>query len=387
MKPRRVLHVFSIIATPLAFFDGQFGFLSDNGFELHLISSPSEKGSEFARRNKAYYYPVVINRSITPFVDIKAICSIIEYIRKNEIEVVVGHTPKGALVAMLAAFFAGVKKRVYYRHGLVYTTTYGLKHFMLKEEERLVSALATSIINVSESLGALAVKDSLNRDTKQTIFGKGTCGGIDSKGLFNPAEVNPRKADVMKEKYDISNNCIVFGFVGRICRDKGIEELFEGFLLFRKRNPSLNSKLLLVGKIDDRDQLQPQIIDRLETDPYVIMTGEVEKNDMPYFYSLMDVFVFPSYREGFGMSVIEASAMEIPILVSRSHGCVDSIIEGETGLYIDISAEGICKGMESMLLPDRRRKLGLSGRERVLKEFDQTVLWPLVADYYNSLFE
>jgi glycosyltransferase involved in cell wall biosynthesis len=95
--------------------------------------------------------------------------------------------------------------------------------------------------------------------------------------------------------------------------------------------------------------------------------------------------VFPSYREGFGMCVIEASALEVPILVSRSHGCIDSIREGKTGYYIDLSAEGIKSGIECLLDSNERLRLGKQGREFVLENFDQPIMWPKVLEMYQSL--
>lgn len=115
-----------------------------------------------------------------------------------------------------------------------------------------------------------------------------------------------------------------------------------------------------------------------------MISGYIDKSDIPYYYSLLDVFVFPSHREGFGMCVVEASAMEKPILDSRAHGCVDAIVEHETGEYINLSADGICKGMEQMLDEELRGKLGKSGRKRVLEWYDFQVMWPLVSDLYKK---
>ena len=103
--------------------------------------------------------------------------------------------------------------------------------------------------------------------------------------------------------------------------------------------------------------------------------------------SLLDVFVFPSHRKGFGMCVLEASAMEKPILDSRAHGCVDAIVEHETGEYINLSAEGICRGMELMLDADLRKRLGENGRKRVLEWYDFKIMWPLVGDLYKKILK
>lgn len=203
----------------------------------------------------------------------------------------------------------------------------GLKHALFKMEEQLVSALATDIINVSPSLSKLAICDGLNAKSKQHVIGHGTCGGIDAVNLFNP-------------------------------------HLME--------SENLRQKAEYLGN-------------QIETTKDIVVTGRIDKSEMPSYYALLDVFVFPSHREGFGMSVVEASAMEKPILVSRSHGCVDSIIEYETGEYIDLSAEGILKGMERMLQEDVRQNLGKNGRYRVLEWYDYRVMWPLVDELYKRI--
>ena len=104
---------------------------------------------------------------------------------------------------------------------------------------------------------------------------------------------------------------------------------------------------------------------------------------LPLYYQLMDVFVLPSYREGFGMSVLEASAMNKPVLVSRSHGCVDSIVEGETGLYIDISPEDIAAQIECV--KGSTNSYGVKGRKWVCENFDSESMWPKVSSLLDEL--
>lgn len=381
----KLIHVFSIFGTAESFFDGQFKYLTDKGYEIVVVSSDAPNTDAFCRRNGIRFVPVNIPRSVSPNAIVKAVKSLCSLIRNENADAVFGHTPVGALCAMIAARLCGVKNRVYYRHGLIYTTMKGLKHTIFKAEEKFVASLATSVINVSHSLSKLAVADGLNRAEKQYVIGHGTCGGIDAQNIFNPLLVNPDNLAKLKEKFELNDADVIFGFCGRICNDKGIPELVDAFEMFQKRHSDVKVKLLFIGRFDTRDGISDEKKLQIESNKDIVISGYIDKSNIPYYYSLLDVFVFPSHREGFGMCVVEASAMEKPILDSRAHGCVDAIVEHETGEYIDLSAEGICKGMEQMLDADLRGKLGMNGRKRVLEWYDFKVMWPLVGDLYKKI--
>lgn len=379
------VHVFSVFTTAESFFDGQFKYLSEQGYEIIVVSSDAQDTEYFCKRNGVRFVPLNIPRSVSPLAIVKAVVSLCLLIHKEKVDAVFGHTPVGALCAMIAAKFCDVRNRVYYRHGVIYTTMQGVKHAIFKAEERLVASLATSIINVSHSLSKLAVADGLNKAEKQYVIGHGTCGGIDAQNIFNPLLVNADKLLYIKKKLGLNDAGIVFGFCGRICNDKGIPELVDAFELFQRLHHKLKPKLLFIGRFDTRDEISKEKKLQIESNSDIVISGYIEKTDISYYYSILDVFVFPSHREGFGMCVVEASAMEKPILDSRAHGCVDAIVEHETGEYIDLSPEGICKGMEQMLDSDLRKQLGENGRCRVLEWYDFQVMWPLVSDLYKKI--
>lgn len=381
----KLIHVFSIFGTAESFFDGQFKYLTDKGYEIVVVSSDAPNTDAFCKRNSVRFVPLNIPRSVSPMAIAKAVKSICSLIRKEKADAVFGHTPVGALCAMIAARLCGVKNRVYYRHGLIYTTMKGLKHTIFKAEEKFVASLATSVINVSHSLSRLAVADGLNKAEKQYVIGHGTCGGIDAQNIFNLSLVDVDKLLLIKKKLGLNDADIVFGFCGRICNDKGIPELVDAFELFQKLHSNIKAKLLFIGRFDTRDGISEEKKLQIENNSDIVISGHIDKAEIPYYYSILDVFVFPSHREGFGMCVVEASAMEKPILDSRAHGCVDAIVEHETGEYIDLSADGICKGMELMLDEELRGKLGKSGRKRVLEWYDFKVMWPLVGDLYKKI--
>ena len=381
------IHIFTVFTTPEAFFDGQFKYLADQGEEIILVSSFNKRAVAFAERNSIRFVPIEMPRAMVPGAIVKAIRTIIQLIRQEKPDAIFGHTPVGALCAMIAAKWCSVKNRVYYRHGVIYTTMKGMKREIFRLEEKFVASLATSIVNVSHSLNRLAVKDNLNADKKQFTIGHGTCGGIDAQNIFNPALIDEQNKAEKAKELGIENADIVFGFCGRICVDKGVPEMVEGFMKLRELHPELKANLLLIGVMDERDILPQAVKNAISNCKDIVTTGWVNKVDIPYFYSLLDVFVFPSHREGFGMCAIEASAMAKPLLVSHAHGVEDTIVEHETGEYIGLNAESICQGMERMMDGDFRELMGKAGRKMVLDWYDSRVMWPQVLDLYKQILK
>lgn len=120
------LHIFTVFSTARAFFNGQFKYLVEHGHEIILLSSDDPRSGEFAEKNNIKFVPVQIPRSLSPKAILKAIQEIRAVIKAEKPGAVFGHTPVGALVAMIAAKIEGVKNRIYYRHGLIYTTMGGV---------------------------------------------------------------------------------------------------------------------------------------------------------------------------------------------------------------------------------------------------------------------
>lgn len=381
------IHVFTVFMTPESFFDGQFKYLSEHGSEIVLVSSDHPHARSFAERNGIRFIPVEMPRALSLAAILKAIKSLCTIIKQEKPDAVFGHTPVGALCAMIAAKWCGVKNRIYYRHGVIYTTMKGAKFQVFRWEEKFVASLATTVLNVSHSLSRLATRDRLNPDDNQFVIGHGTCGGIDALNIFNPALLNTAVLHGTKKKLGLNDAEVVFGFCGRICNDKGVPELIDAFDLFRSKYEGVKAKLLLIGAMDIRDGVSEHYATKIKEDTGIILSGRVEKKDIPYYYAMLDVFVFPSHREGFGMCAIEASAMEKPLLVSKVHGCEDTIVEHLTGEYIGLDAESICKGMELMLDADARRFLGKNGRMKVLEWYDFRVMWPLVNELYVKILK
>lgn len=381
------IHIFTIFSTPQSFFDGQFKYLSEQGEDILLISSDHPEAKSFAERNHIRFVPIEMPRAMAPKLIINAINDICDIIKREQPDAVFGHTPVGALCAMIAAKRCGVRNRIYYRHGVIYTTMKGGMYQIFRLEEKFVASLSTAVVNVSHSLSKLAVKDKLNPAKKNNVIGHGTCGGIDALNIFNPSLLDYNTLNSKRTALKFNDADIVYGFCGRICNDKGIPEFVDAFELFQSKHPDINAKLLFIGRFDDRDGVSEAKKQQIELNKDIVVSGHIDKCDIPYYYRLLDVFVFPSHREGFGMVAIEASAMEKPLLVSHAHGVEDTIVEHETGEYIDLTAEGICKGMELMCDENARIFYGKNGRKRVLEWYDFRVMWPQISELYKKILK
>jgi glycosyltransferase involved in cell wall biosynthesis len=254
MEGEKILHVVSVSFAINHFFGDQFVYLQNkNHKEYHLACSPSAEFLALAEKLHYKPLPVEITRAISPWNDVKAIYKIYKYIKRNKITKVVGHTPKGGMVAMIASFLTQTPVRIYFRHGIIYETSHSFKRVLLKNIERLSGYLATQVVCVSKSVLEISINDKLNTTTKNSMLGLGTCNGIDTEGKYNPENISKEATQALKKQYGITENDTIVGYVGRLVRDKGIDDLLKAWDIIEKQYPK--AKLLLVGPIEDRDSI------------------------------------------------------------------------------------------------------------------------------------
>ncbi|GAA4205105.1 glycosyltransferase family 4 protein [Pedobacter jeongneungensis] len=368
---RKVLHVVNISFVLPYYIGEQFTYFANKGIEFYVACSNSEHLNKYAEEKKFRKIDIPILRSINPIQDLKSILALRHFIKKNKIEIVFGHTPKGALIGIVAGYLSGVERRVYFRHGLMYETSTGLKRFLLKKIEQLTSRLATEIVCVSQSVINKSNQERLNNPKKNMLLSKGTCNGIDSD-RFSRHTLLPAMQNELKKLHNITSNNRIVGYVGRLVNDKGINELIGAWKLLIKEFCDI--KLLLIGPFEERDGLSSQVKDFIINEPSIIHTGLID--DVKPYYGLMDIFILPSFREGFPTVVLEASAMELAVITSKSTGCIDSIIENETGKYTEISSYGIAENIKGYLLNwDLAKTHGENGRRFVVENFKQRIIW------------
>ena len=377
---KSLLHVVNIYFVVPYFLGNQLSYFAKKGVKVHVACSPSDELNGYAQQQGFQYLEIPILRKISLLQDLKAIKGIYRYIKKNRIDTVTGHTPKGGLIAMVAAFLAGVKTRIYFRHGLVYETAKGPKRFLLISMERLASFLATRIVCVSPSVYQRSLQDRLSPAKKQLILANGTCNGIDVR-RFSKANIDQEEIKLLQEKYQISEKHFVLGFVGRLVRDKGIIELVDAFKRIHLEYPF--TRLLLVGMLEERDALPLDTVQEIKSNPNIIFTGYVDNRSIEKYYALMNLYVLPSYREGFPTSVLEASAMELPVLTTRVTGCIDAILPERTGLFVEHAAIDLYEKVKYLLdYSEVGTEMGKQGRQMVVERFEEKLVWKELEKLY-----
>lgn len=377
----RILHVVNISFVIPYFLGKQLNWFAEKGNKEFVVCSDSEELKDFSKRYSFSYRAIDVLRKISIKKDIKAVNETVKYIREINADVVTGHTPKGGLIAMLAAYITHVPVRIYFRHGLVYETSHGLKRSLLINIDRLASKLATKIVCVSPSVAKRSLEDKLNPASKQVVLVNGTCNGIDTE-RFCIGSVDKSKLNELRTMLGTNDGDFVIGFAGRLVKDKGIIELVRAYKALRSE--LLNVRLMLVGMLEIRDALPEDVVKVIQEDEGIIKTGYVGYAEIEYYYALMNVFVLASYREGFPTSVLEASSMGLPVITTRATGCIDSIIDGETGIFVNHDDKELLMALSTLYEnEDKRRKMGAAGRQFVIDHFNQEMVWKEIEKLYK----
>ncbi|CQR74719.1 Capsular glucan synthase [Sporomusa ovata DSM 2662] len=374
-KPLLVLAVTSHIS--MDFFKGQIDFLQKAGFAIAVVCSPGWDNIDGVK-----YYPIAMEREISVFKDILSLCFLIKLFLKIKPTIVNAGTPKAGLLVSIAAFICKVPIKIYTCHGLRLETAVGWKRKLLVITEKISGFCADRIVCVSNSLRCKFIKLQLASEKKVTVIGAGSCNGIDLKKFIQTEQCRIRKENILVKK-NVPKNAVFVGFVGRLTRDKGIYELAEAFEILKEKFPNLY--LLLLGNFENGDSISEKTREKIVRDQRIIDLGFIA-NPVPY-YQLMSLLILPTYREGFGNVLLEAGAIGIPVVASRVTGCVDVVVDGETGLLVPVGDSTALANAVAMLLTNTALAalMGQKARQRIEHLYKNEVVWENLDKFYKGL--
>jgi glycosyltransferase involved in cell wall biosynthesis len=318
-----------------------------------------------------------IYRNVHILKDIETLLKVIKYFRKEQFDAVHSVTPKAGLLAMVGAKIARIKNRIHVFTGQVWYTKKGLFKLLLKFLDRVIVFNATHILVDGLSQQEFLISNKIISKENSRVLGKGSISGVDVK-KFSP---NKQIRSNIREQLGYFTNDIVYFYLGRFNRDKGLLDLAHSFEKLSSK--FMNSKLLLVGF--DEENIGVQIKKIISNNNAVQF---VEPTSKPQDYlQVADIFCLPSYREGFGTSVIEASSMGLPVICSTTYGLKGTILDNVTGLHHNVG--DIYSLFEKMLLlhedDEMRNRLGVNGVNFVNNHFKSTTITREWVQFYEQI--
>lgn len=380
--PVRLVHVVTVPET-LNFLIPLVRCATARGWEVHAVSSANDQLATLKEELGVPVHTVEMSRRIAPMEDLRALVKLVRVIRALKPDVVHAHTPKGGLLGTLAASIVRVPVIVYHIHGLRFLTTCGVRRSVLRICEKISCRLADLVLCVSPSCRDVVVASGVCPAGKIRVPANGSISGVDAVVKFNPDRLPEGTRSGVRARLGIPEDALVIGYVGRIVRDKGIVELTQAWKSLREMYPELH--LMLVGPFEPQDPVPLETEKQLRSDPRVHIVG-LDWNTPPY-YAAMDIAVLPSYREGFGLVALEASAMRLPVVATRIPGCVDVVEDGVTGILVEPRNAGQLAEALRVYIEDpvRRHANGHAGRERALRDFRQESVCEATFEEYEKL--
>lgn len=379
--------LFRITTVPLSLeklLTGQMHFMSEHGFQVYMVSSPSENIEQLEKKESSTYQVVPMSRQITPFKDLLALAKLVSIFIRIKPDIVHTHTPKAGFLGMVASRLTGVPVRLHTVAGLPLLEAHGLKRQILEWVEKLTYKCATKVYPNSRNLEQIIIDAKFCKKSKLKVIGNGSSNGINTE-FFKRTPQLTIEATELRKKYRIPDDAYIYIFIGRLVRDKGIEELVEAFSFINSNYK--NTWLFLVGPVEHNlDPLSESCHKVIEHNSQIISVGYQE--DVRPYLTLSDVLVFPSYREGFPNVPMQAGCFELPSIVTNINGCNEIIEDRKNGLIIPVKDSGALKNAMEQILTDKDLYIRLksNARKMIAERYEQKIVWNLIlSEYENQL--
>ena len=312
--------------------------------------------------------------------DIVVLVLLVRLFWREQFDIVHSHFPKSGLLGMTAAWLLRVPIRIHTFHGEVWATRGSWRRSILKAFDRLVGWMATHVLAVSASQQQFLVREGVLSEGQSRVIGAGSICGVDPL-RFRP-DSNVRR--ITRAALGIDQNSRLILFMGRLNRDKGVLDLALAFSVIAGHRPDVD--LLLVGTQEDVifDQLQKICSACQHRIHYQSFTSTPER-----YMAAADVICLPSYREGFGMTLIEAAACGVPAVASRISGIVDAVDDGKTGfLFTPANVAELTHALLTVISDESlSQRVGVAARSRALAFFAADKITAELLAFYDTLTE
>ncbi len=372
-KKKKIIRATTVPQSLNAFCNGMLRELSEE-YEVVAVSSPGEGLDQVAQREGVRTVAVPMERHISLMSDLRSLWRMWRVMRRERPDMVHSMTPKAGLMCMMAGWLARVPRRVHTFTGLVWPTTTGFKRRVLMATDWLTCACATHVIPEGEGVKSDLLNHGITRKPIR-VLGYGNVRGIDMTHYSRESiDVPDRPAGAG----------FTFVFVGRIVRDKGINELVAAFDRLHQEHGDI--RLVLVGpREDDLDPVLPSTTERINRGEGIEAVGS--QREVRPFYAAADALVFPSYREGFPNVVIEAGAMGLPSIVTDINGAREIIIDGQNGVIVPSQdEEALYRAMKDFVeKPELVKTLATQARPLIASRFEQGYVRRCLYDFYHEI--
>lgn len=379
-KKFKLVRITTIPASMKVLLRGQLSFMQQNGFEVYAVSADGEEVESLKQQENVPHYVVPFTRLISPIQDLKCLVQLTRYLRKIKPDVVHTHTPKAGLIGMWAAYFAGVPVRLHTIAGLAWIETTGLKRWILKTVEKITAFPATRVYPNSHRQFQF-LKENGIASSKFKVLEKGSSNGIDTNHYAVSTEIKS-EALRLRINENINPEAWVWIFIGRIVKDKGMEELMHAWKTIEQQYP--NDRLWLLGSEEpELDPLSETATNFMNNANSIKKWGFV--NDIRPHLAAAQTLVFPSYREGFPNVPMQAGAMECALILSDINGCNEIVEDQKSGILVQPkSKESLLKAMLQLRSNENfRSELAANARKRISEGFDQRKIWNAILNEYR----
>jgi len=383
-KKIKICHVATADMTVRFILLNQLLSLKNQGYDVSAVCTDG-KWTKYIEDQGIKVKLINIKRKIfSPISDMISLIMMISYFRKQKIDIVHTHTPKAGILGRFAAKVAGVPVIIHSNHGFYFQdNTPFIKRSFFIFLEKMAARCCDLIFSINKEDIQTAVKEKICKQNLIKYSGDGinTC-------RFDPSFFSKDFIIAEKNNFGIASHDKVIGFVGRLVEEKGIKDLMLASFIVKKEFPDTTFLIIGPREPDKKDFFDPKLFQKkYNLDKKILFLGETL--EVPKLYSLMDIFVLPSHREGLGLVLLEASAMEKPVVATNIRGCREAVDDGKTGLLVSAkNVEELAKAIIYLLKNQQiAERMGKAGRQKVLNDFDERIIFDRIKKEYIALLE